>query len=175
MGSGKSKKGATEGFPPDVLEGIERIVGEHDLRLVDLVRRGHTNSTVVEVIVDNIEGPTLEDLALVSRAIGALLDRDEISPVIPGRYRLEVTTPGLDRPLDEPWQFAKNVGRLLKVGYHDEAGKKRTELFRLLSVDGGSFELQPMKSPKKGPPKPSGDPITLTRERIEKATVEPEL
>ena len=164
-----------DALPPTIREEIERIIGAAELYLVDLVRRGHTNSTVLEIVVDSLAGPTLEVLAEVSRTIGDLLDADDVHPVIPGRYRLEVTTPGLDRPLEAPWQFTKNVGRLLRVGYRDEAGKKATRLFRLLGVEGEQIELQPMKTPKKGRPKPSGDPIVHSRTSIEKATVEPEL
>ena len=80
--------------------------------LVDLTMRGEGGSSVVEIYIDTDEGITADQCAEISRGISAELDRHA---VLTGRYRLEVSSPGLDRPLKLGRQFAKNIGRTLKV------------------------------------------------------------
>ncbi len=160
-------------LPEHIEERIAEIAAAHDALVLEIVRRGHTNSTVVEVIVDAVDGVGLDRLTTISREINILLDEDE--EVIRGRYRLEVSTPGLDRPLEHSWQFEKNVGRLVRVTSQDEEGKKGTALFRLLEVSDGHLRLQPMKAKAKGRPTPTGDPLDLDRSSVEKVVVEPEL
>ena len=161
--------------PQHIVEEISRISEEFGATVLEIVRRGHMNSTVLEVIVDSVEGVNLDALAKISRQISDLLDSEENEEVIRGRYRLEVTTPGLDRPLELPWQYTKNVGRMIRTSWRNEEGKKSTALYRLLAVADGGLQLQPLKSKGKGKPKPSGDPITIPFGALERVTVEPEL
>lgn len=164
------------GLPEYIEEQIRRIVEATDLILLEVVRRGQTNSTVIEVIVDSEHGANLDSLAELSRQIGQFLDGEEDS--IKGRYRLEVSTPGLDRPLQHDWQYRKNLGRLVNVTYQDDEQGKTTALFRLLEADGEKLQLQKAakgksgKSVKKGP---LPEPITLPLSVIERVVVEPEL
>lgn len=160
-------------LPEHIEAKIAEIATEHGAILLEIIRRGHTNSTVVEVIVDAVDGVGLDRLTVISREINNLLDEDE--EVIRGRYRLEVSTPGLDRPLEHSWQFDKNIGRLVRITSLDDQGKKGTALFRLLEVSDGHLRLQPMKAKGKGRPAPAGDPLDFDRSSVEKVVVEPEL
>lgn len=161
------------GLPENIETGIGEIVEAHEAIVLEIIRRGHTNSTVVEVIVDAVDGVGLDRLTTMSREINLLLDEDE--EAIHGHYRLEVSTPGLDRPLEHSWQFRKNVGRLVRVSSRDPEGKKSTSLYRLLEVAEDLLRLQPMKEKKKGKPAEAGEPVEIDRTRIEKVVVEPEL
>jgi ribosome maturation factor RimP len=71
--------------------------------------------SVVRVVVDKDGGVTLDDVADVSRTIGDELDRvDEAEPEMLGAtYVLEVSSPGVDRPLTEPRHWRRNVRRLV--------------------------------------------------------------
>ncbi len=161
--------------PQHIVEEISRISEEQGATVLEIVRRGHTNSTVLEVVVDSVAGLRLDSVAKISRGISDLLDDEENEEVIRGRYRLEVTTPGLDRPLEFPWQYTKNIGRMVKTSWRDDEGKKSTSLFRLLAVADGGLQLQPLKAKGKGKPAPSGDPVTIPFGSLERVVVEPEL
>lgn len=83
------------------------------LEKLDLAARGHRH--VVHVTVDLPDGPGGVDsdrLADVSRQISELLDEVD---VVPGTYTLEVSTPGVDRPLTTPRHFRRAQGRLVTV------------------------------------------------------------
>lgn len=91
-----------------VRELAEPLVHDADAELVDVEVKGHTGSRVVKVIVDRPGGVDVELCAHLSRDIGAELD--EADPV-PGRYILQVTSPGADRPMRTERDFARNLGR----------------------------------------------------------------
>jgi ribosome maturation factor RimP len=69
--------------------------------------------SVVRVVVDRDEGITLDDIADVSKAVSEVLDANDDGMGRP--YVLEVTSPGVDRPLTEHRHWRRNVGRLVVV------------------------------------------------------------
>ncbi|MEM9996215.1 MAG: ribosome maturation factor RimP [Bacteroidota bacterium] len=94
----------------------EQAVAEaaQDVYLVDVDVRGFQGSRVVSVYVDADDGIDLDATAAVSRALSAALDRDDL---VKGRYRLDVSSPGADRPLTRVRQMPRHVGRTLAVTY----------------------------------------------------------
>jgi ribosome maturation factor RimP len=72
---------------------------------------------IVTCIVDGQSSLNMDQVTAVSRAISELLDEAAFMGEAP--FTLEVTSPGVDRPLTKPRHFAKNVDRLLKVMRHD--------------------------------------------------------
>ena len=80
--------------------------------LVEVSIRGEQGSTVAEIFIDTDSGVTSGQCAEISRLISRELEN---SSIIEGRYRLEVSSPGLDRPLRLPRQFRRHVGRELRV------------------------------------------------------------
>ena len=93
---------------------IEPVVGAAGYDLEDLVVTPAGRRSVVRVVVDRDEGVTLDDIAEVSRAVADGLDTNDDGL---GRtpYVLEVTSPGVDRPLTEPRHWRRNTGRLVTV------------------------------------------------------------
>ena len=85
----------------------------YDLEALTVTAAGRRS--VVRVIVDKDGGVTLDDVADVSRTISDVLDRvDEDDPSLLGTtYVLEVSSPGVDRPLTEPRHWRRNVRRLV--------------------------------------------------------------
>ena len=85
----------------------------YDLEALTVTAAG--KRSVVRVIVDKDGGVTLDDVADVSRTISDVLDRvDEDDPALLGTtYVLEVSSPGVDRPLTEPRHWRRNVRRLV--------------------------------------------------------------
>jgi ribosome maturation factor RimP len=68
---------------------------------------------LLRVIVDSDHGVSLDDAALASREVSAALDATDVMGDIP--YTLEVSSPGVDRPLTEPRHWRRAVGRLVRV------------------------------------------------------------
>ena len=85
--------------------------------LVDVIASSR-NLSKVTVVIDGDAGVTIDDCGDLSRELSAKLDELDFGT---GRYVLEVTTPGLDQPLKLHRQYAKNVGRRLKVKRHDKS------------------------------------------------------
>ena len=123
---------------------VEDVLVGTPLYVVEIVVRGVKGSRVVEVYVDSDEALSVDTLAKVNREVGFLLETEE---VIEGRYTLNVSSPGVDRPLRLPRQYKKNIGRTLKVKYMNEEKRlnvqgeliNTAEEFIELNVKGGTL------------------------------------
>jgi len=78
----------------------------------DVAVRAAGKRQLVQVVVDRDGGLSLDDVADAARLVSTALD--EADP-LSGAYVLEVTSPGVDRPLTEPRHWRRNVGRLVDV------------------------------------------------------------
>lgn len=110
---------------------VEPAVTAAGLVVEDVVVTRAGKHSVVRVVVDLPDGPggvDADTLAAASRAISAALDAAD--PVA-GRYLLEVSTPGTDRPLVAPRHFRRAVGRIVRLSLTD--GTTRTG--RLVDAD----------------------------------------
>lgn len=85
--------------------------------LVDIIVSSR-NMSKITVVVDGDNGVTIDDCGEISRELSVRLDAMNFGT---GRYVLEVTTPGLDQPLKLKRQYAKNIGRMLKVHCKDKS------------------------------------------------------
>ncbi len=88
------------------------IVEDLHLELVELLYRKEQHGWVIRIIIYAEGGITLEHCQSVSREVSYLLDVEDF---IDKKYHLEVTSPGLDRPLTTPRDFERNVGKKIKV------------------------------------------------------------
>jgi ribosome maturation factor RimP len=86
---------------------------------------------VLRLFIDRAEGVTLADCENVSRQVSALLDVLDFGP---GRYLLEVSSPGLDRQLYRARDYERFVGRKVRVTWF-AGGDKRTVVGRLEAFD----------------------------------------
>ena len=84
-----------------------------DLESIDIAKAGRRD--LVRVVVDRDGGIDLDAVADVSRAVAEALDAPESADVFPGAYVLEVTSPGVDRPLTEPKHWRRSLHRLVRV------------------------------------------------------------
>ncbi|SDD20972.1 ribosome maturation factor RimP [Glycomyces harbinensis] len=77
---------------------------------------------LVRVLVDKDGGISLDDVAVVSKACSKALDEAESTggPFAEAAYTLEVSSPGVDRPLTEPRHWRRNIGRLVAVQIGEE-------------------------------------------------------
>lgn len=119
----------TQTTAPGVQEGVGKLVEEvltgTPVYLVELTVRGARGSQVVDVFVDSDEALGVDTLAEINREIAFLLETES---VFSDRYRLNVSSPGLDRPLKYPRQYKKNIGRTLRVHHRKPEGDGYTEI-----------------------------------------------
>jgi ribosome maturation factor RimP len=104
--------------------------------------------TLVRVVVDADRGISLDDVAEASRAMSAALDDAERDgrPVTSTPYTLEVTSPGVDRPLVEPRHWRRAVGRLVAVRVGD-----RQATGRVVAADADGVTLELPSGPRTVP------------------------
>lgn len=70
---------------------------------------------VLRLFIDQPNGVTIDDCSKVSRLVGDLLDAEGVSERIEGHYNLEVSSPGLDRPLVKAKDFQRFVGKRVNI------------------------------------------------------------
>lgn len=94
----------------DMLEPVADRLGYETVRIMTI---GQANPTL-QIMIDRKDGAeiTVEDCAVVSRALSEVLDEKD---PIAGRYNLEVSSPGLDRPLTKPEHFARFAGNEVRI------------------------------------------------------------
>ena len=96
---------------------IEDTLSGQAVECVGINIRGKENSRVIQICLDKENGITLDECAAFSRMISDRLDIEDNHLDMPS-YRLEVSSPGLDRPLKTQNDFFRNYGRSVKVLYN---------------------------------------------------------
>ena len=122
----------------EMRDSVSSCAERRGAHLVVLKIRSGKGRTIVEVFVDAEQGVTSELCAAVSREIGETIEKSEW---LQGSYRLDVSSPGIERPLLFPWQWKKHVGRALSLTLQGPEGvaiKKGT----LVSADDTTFVLK---------------------------------
>lgn len=119
-----------EGRHATLLEGLRRLAGraaeEAGVELVDFALRGSSRRRTLRVDIDRAgpRGVDLDDCKRVSELLGAAIDDEE--DLIEGSYVLEVSSPGVDRPIRSPEEIRRNTGRRVVVTTREPAGDRRT-------------------------------------------------
>ena len=124
----------------DILEKIreeaERVVERYGLEVFDLTFRRESRGWVLRLTIDNPVGyVSIKDCELVSRDLERWLDEEDL---IERSYTLEVSSPGLDRPLRSIKDFERFAGKLVKIVMEDGT----TIVGRILSVEDGSIKVK---------------------------------
>jgi len=118
----------------DLFAALQPVLADTGLELVDVEMK----TGVLQVTVDREGGVDLEALTAANRAVSTLLD--ELDP-IPGRYSLEVSSPGIERPLRTPAHFAKALGATVTVKTRPQVPGERRLRGTLLTSDDDGFTL----------------------------------
>lgn len=114
---------------------LEPAVHAEGFHLEDVDLRAVGRRLVLRILVDSDTGVNLDDVARASQTISALLD--ESDPFEDESYTLEVSSPGVDRPLTLARHWVRNVGRLVQITLGN--GKPLTG--RVISIDGDVVSL----------------------------------
>ncbi|MFP4561066.1 MAG: ribosome maturation factor RimP [Thiohalorhabdus sp.] len=95
-----------------LIDMLEPTVHAMGYELVELELVGGGGNRVLRLFIDAPSGVTLDDCAAVSEAVEEVLDAED---PIPGEYSLEISSPGVDRPLRKPDDYRRFAGEQVKV------------------------------------------------------------
>ncbi len=139
------------GALPEVENVAEDIALRHGCRLYLVEFHGGSRGRVLRVYVDKATegGATLDDCATISRDLNNFLDEKDYIPG--GAYHLEVSTPGIERPLKKPWHYAESVGKNVQIRLSEPVGNfgvsirgpvvAADELSVSLNIDGENIQI----------------------------------
>lgn len=119
-------------------EVAERVTAGRGFELVDAEIKHAPGGSVVRLFVDKEGGIGLEELQSVSEEVSAILDAED---PIRSSYTLEVSSPGLDRPLKSEADYRRFVGRLVKLSSYEPVEGRRHWSGRLAALVGGVVEV----------------------------------
>ena len=128
-----------------------------DLWGIELLRAGR--HTTLRLYIDHSDGITVENCALVSREVSAILD---VEDPIPNEYTLEVSSPGLARPLFTIAHFTQAVGQQIEVKLTIAQDNRRKFKGMLQAIDADMLVMEV-----------DGKPYRLLMDNIDKANVVP--
>ena len=111
---------------------------EYGIEVVDIEVAGRARKPILRVFIDKETGVTLGDCERLSRGLSAVLD---VEDPIKGSYVLEVSSPGLDRPLRKLRDFEINTGKLVRVITKESIDKQSFFVGRIAEVRDGMITL----------------------------------
>ncbi len=126
-----------EGIKNRVLKLAKQVSEEQGVELFDIELLGK-GKLLLRVMIDKEGGITLDDCERFSRSFEALLD---VEDPIPMSYTLEVSSPGLDRPLKEMKDFEKNIGKLARIITIEKIESQNLFIGRILKVSSDFLKL----------------------------------
>lgn len=133
------------------------VLEQAQLDLEDVEVRTAGRRTLLRLLVDSDDGVSLDEIAAVSSAISKTLDASDVMGEAP--YILEVSSPGVDRPLTQPRHWRRNIGRLVTVTPVE--GRRFTGRIRDVGEDSAELEID-------------GVPTQISYRDVAKARVEVE-
>jgi len=105
----------------NIIKISEEIVQKLGFFLIEIIFRGDQRKRIIEVFVDGEKNVSADDLAEISREINKLIEEQEL---IKEPYRLDISTPGVDRPLKFLKQFPKHFNRNFDLTFKTVDGDK---------------------------------------------------
>ena len=110
----------------------DRVASSEGMEVVDVEVRGNSGNRIVRVYLDKPQGISHGDCELVSRQVSAILDVEDL---LPGRYVLEVSSPGLDRKLVKLADYERFAGKRARVRLRRPLGGRRQFTGQLQGCD----------------------------------------
>jgi ribosome maturation factor RimP len=117
----------------------ERVTGGRGFELVDVELKRRPGGELVRLFVDKPGGIGLDDLQSVSEEVSAILDAED---PLDTSFTLEVSSPGLDRPLKSEDDYRRFSGRLAKLSSYEPIDGRRHWTGRIMAVDGGLVSVK---------------------------------
>ncbi|MEW6363405.1 MAG: ribosome maturation factor RimP [Acidobacteriota bacterium] len=144
---------------------VARVVEAEGMEVVEVRFRRST----LQVFIHREGGVSLADCETVSRVLSVALD---VEDCIPFRYTLEVSSPGVDRPLKTARDFARVIGRRIRLRHLTAQGAPRVIAVRLLGVEQDEIIVEPVERDRR--PDTTEEPVRIRLEYILEAKQEVE-
>jgi ribosome maturation factor RimP len=145
----------------EIIERVKALadsyLSSHAIELVDIIYRRESPGMVLRLLVDTREGITIEQCEKLNQYLSEVLDKEN---VIEDHYVLEVSSPGLDRPLKTDRDFDRVIGKELIITTFEPIDGKRTLEGKLISSDKEKIVIDALEKN-----------ITIPRNKIAKATL----
>ena len=120
-------------------EHIKQICHDLGFMFIEASIHGHNNKQNIKVIADTEEGITLEECQKLSREISDIIFRKDL---IYNDYRLDVSSPGLSKPLQNDYEYKRNIGRNLIVNFKSENSTLQEVVGELIEYKNDSILLK---------------------------------
>lgn len=127
----------------------ERAAAREGLEVWDVEVLGAGRSRLIRIYIDKPGGVTLDDCELMSQQVGTVLDVEDVVP--DQHYHLEVSSPGIERRLSKPEQFARFAGQKARIALREPVENRRRwegiiagveeDIILFETTDGGSMRL----------------------------------
>jgi ribosome maturation factor RimP len=143
-----------------VLNFAKQVADEQGVEIFDIELLGK-GKLLLRVIIDKERGVTLNDCERFSKSLGAVLD---VENPFSGPYTLEISSPGLDRPLKGIKDFEKNTGKLVRIVTVEKIENQKFFIGRILEVSNDFVKILV-----------NGRKLDIPFDRISKARLEVEL
>ncbi|MCI7730043.1 ribosome maturation factor RimP [Enorma burkinafasonensis] len=144
-----------------IIDALEGVAADHGVDIVDVELTGATKAPCVRVRLEGADGESLS-LDAVTEHTGWVGDVVEALDPVSGSYTLEVSTPGLDRPLRRPRDFARFTGERCELTTTATEGRRRYKgVIAQASDDAVTLELE------------GEDPVTISFDQVKKCTLKP--
>jgi ribosome maturation factor RimP len=145
----------------ELIQLINPVVADLGLECLGIEYAPSRGNSLLRIYIDHLERPiTIEDCEAVSRELSAQLD---VNDPISGRYTLEVSSPGIDRPLFTPAQFARFIGEKAKIALNLPTDGRRRLLGTIRAVDGERITIEQ-----------DGIDIIVAHDNVQKARIVPD-
>lgn len=139
---------------------LEPVITGLGYELVEIEYQPNPKHGVLRIFIDQPSGVQLDDCQQVSNQVSALLD---VEDPIPGHYNLEVSSPGLDRPLNRIEDFQRFTGEIVKITTGMAINGQRNFKGRLCGIEGDDIKIEF-----------DGKQVTLPLASIDKARLVPD-
>lgn len=123
----------------EVRQVVEPILESQGFELVDLEYQRESQGWVLRIYLDREGGVGLDDCAGISHEVGAVL---EVKDLIPSAYILEVSSPGLTRPLKKPEDFNKFRNQMVKIKLYEPLDGRKNFKGTLLGLEGDRVRVE---------------------------------
>jgi ribosome maturation factor RimP len=139
---------------------VEDLLDHEGMELVDMTYRCEAHGWVLRVLIDKEGGVTIDDCGFISQQLGDVLD---VKDIMRYSYKLEVSSPGLDRPLRKPADFKRFTGSLVRLKTREPLDNARSFIGRIIEVSADEIFLDV-----------NGRRLAIPHAAVEKAHLEPE-
>ena len=122
---------------------IEPILKEDKIELVDIEYKKISKNWILRIFIDKDQGVTVNDCQKLSREIKDLI---EINELIANHYILEVSSPGLDRPLKREADFLRNKGKRVRIKTYSPINNNKTNAGTVRNCSNNTLFLEDKKN-----------------------------